>query len=181
MYPCLCSHYCFGRITCRNNKFPKSAMFILSVPTERGPGSEHHAWWLLPSFCLLAVFILSVPTEHGPGSECHSWRLLPSFSFSCIHCLCPHNVGQGQNATPDICFHLSVFQLRNKPKEPPKVPKSAPFFLPTVAGLQPQFAVPTDQDPEEVSSRRTHSPFTVDPREEIHCVNCFPPHSVVNK
>ena len=88
-------------------------------------------------------------------------------------CLCPHNVGQGQNATPDICFHLSVFQLRNKPKEPPKVPKSAPFFLPTVAGLQPQFAVPTDQDPEEVSSRRTHSPFTVDPREEIHCVNCF--------
>ena len=31
--------------------------------------------------------------------------------------------------------------MRNKPKEPPKVPKAAPFFLPTVAGLEPKFDV----------------------------------------
>lgn len=48
-------------------------------------------------------------------------------------------------------FQLFVFQLRNKPKEPPRVPKSAPFFLPTIAGLQPEFAIPADQAPEEVS------------------------------
>jgi U3 small nucleolar RNA-associated protein 21 len=30
-------------------------------------------------------------------------------------------------------------QMRNKPKQPPKAPKAAPFFLPTVAGVVPQF------------------------------------------
>ena len=34
---------------------------------------------------------------------------------------------------------MFIFQKRNKPKEPPKVPKSAPFFIPTVAGLEPKF------------------------------------------
>lgn len=34
--------------------------------------------------------------------------------------------------------------MRNKPKEPPKVPKAAPFFLPTIPGLQPKFAAPGD-------------------------------------
>ncbi|XP_012945406.1 WD repeat-containing protein 36 isoform X2 [Aplysia californica] len=36
-------------------------------------------------------------------------------------------------------LNLDVIQMRNKPKEPPKVPKSAPFFLPTVAGLETKF------------------------------------------
>ncbi|XP_046327932.2 WD repeat-containing protein 36-like [Haliotis rufescens] len=36
-------------------------------------------------------------------------------------------------------LHLDVIKLRNKPKQPPKVPKAAPFFLPTVPGLQPKF------------------------------------------
>ncbi|XP_037086803.1 LOW QUALITY PROTEIN: WD repeat-containing protein 36-like [Pollicipes pollicipes] len=42
---------------------------------------------------------------------------------------------------------VDAIRKRNKPKEPPKVPKSAPFFLPTVAGLAPKFdlsAEPTD-------------------------------------
>lgn len=30
-------------------------------------------------------------------------------------------------------------QKRNKPKEPPTVPKAAPFFIPTLAGLNPAF------------------------------------------
>ena len=43
-------------------------------------------------------------------------------------------------------------QERNKPKEPPKVPKVAPFFLPTIPGLQPQFApIGEDEDLNEVS------------------------------
>uniref|UniRef100_A0A4W3JGH9 WD repeat domain 36 n=1 Tax=Callorhinchus milii TaxID=7868 RepID=A0A4W3JGH9_CALMI len=37
-------------------------------------------------------------------------------------------------------FNLDVIKKRNKPKEPPKVPKSAPFFIPTVPGLVPRFA-----------------------------------------
>lgn len=32
-------------------------------------------------------------------------------------------------------------QRRNKPKEPVQKPERAPFFLPTVAGLEPKFAV----------------------------------------
>ncbi|XP_056602889.1 WD repeat-containing protein 36 [Triplophysa dalaica] len=39
-------------------------------------------------------------------------------------------------------LHLDVIKKRNKPKEPPKLPKAAPFFIPTIPGLVPQFAVP---------------------------------------
>ncbi|XP_060608574.1 WD repeat-containing protein 36-like isoform X2 [Ruditapes philippinarum] len=38
-------------------------------------------------------------------------------------------------------LNLDVIKQRNKPREPPKAPKAAPFFLPTVAGLEPKFAV----------------------------------------
>ncbi|KAJ7986988.1 hypothetical protein DPEC_G00334090 [Dallia pectoralis] len=37
-------------------------------------------------------------------------------------------------------LHLDVIKKRNKPKEPPKVQKAAPFFMPTIPGLIPQFA-----------------------------------------
>ncbi|XP_029427694.1 WD repeat-containing protein 36 isoform X2 [Rhinatrema bivittatum] len=37
-------------------------------------------------------------------------------------------------------LNLDVIKKRNKPKEPPKVPKTAPFFIPTVPGLVPHFA-----------------------------------------
>ncbi|MEE6459806.1 hypothetical protein FKM82_000744 [Ascaphus truei] len=37
-------------------------------------------------------------------------------------------------------LNLDVIKQRNKPKEPPKVPKSAPFFIPTLPGLVPHFA-----------------------------------------
>ncbi|XP_056393450.1 WD repeat-containing protein 36 [Hyla sarda] len=36
-------------------------------------------------------------------------------------------------------LNLDVIKRRNKPKEPPKVPKSAPFFIPTLPGLVPRF------------------------------------------
>ncbi|XP_057645043.1 WD repeat-containing protein 36 [Chionomys nivalis] len=39
-------------------------------------------------------------------------------------------------------LNLDVIKKKNKPKEPPKVPQSAPFFIPTVPGLVPRFAVP---------------------------------------
>jgi len=42
-----------------------------------------------------------------------------------------------------------LLQERNKPKQPPKVPKAAPFFLPTVPGLELMFAKSTDDDKEE--------------------------------
>jgi U3 small nucleolar RNA-associated protein 21 len=34
---------------------------------------------------------------------------------------------------------LDIIKQHNKPKEPPKQPKQAPFFLPTTPGLQPKF------------------------------------------
>lgn len=36
-------------------------------------------------------------------------------------------------------LNLDVIKRRNKPKEPPKLPKSAPFFIPTLPGLVPSF------------------------------------------
>ncbi|KAL5017247.1 hypothetical protein ScPMuIL_006836 [Solemya velum] len=41
-------------------------------------------------------------------------------------------------------LNLDVIKKRNKPKESLKVPKAAPFFLPTIPGLQPKFSSETD-------------------------------------
>lgn len=46
-------------------------------------------------------------------------------------------------------LHLDVIKRRNKPKEPPKVPKAAPFFLPTIPGLNPQLAPPETNSEEQ--------------------------------
>ncbi|KTG44975.1 hypothetical protein cypCar_00017859 [Cyprinus carpio] len=40
-------------------------------------------------------------------------------------------------------LHLDIIRKKNKPKEPPKLPKAAPFFIPTIPGLVPQFALPS--------------------------------------
>ncbi|KAJ7510043.1 Utp21 specific WD40 associated putative domain-containing protein [Mycena galericulata] len=37
-------------------------------------------------------------------------------------------------------LNLEVIQQRNKPKDPPKAPEQAPFFLPTLPGVEPRFA-----------------------------------------
>uniref|UniRef100_A0A452UM36 WD repeat domain 36 n=1 Tax=Ursus maritimus TaxID=29073 RepID=A0A452UM36_URSMA len=48
-------------------------------------------------------------------------------------------------------LNLDVIKKKNKPKEPPKVPKSAPFFIPTVPGLVPRYAAPEqNNDPHQV-------------------------------
>ena len=36
-------------------------------------------------------------------------------------------------------LNLEVIQQRNKPKEPPKPPEAAPFFLPTLPGVEQRF------------------------------------------
>ena len=38
-------------------------------------------------------------------------------------------------------LNLEVIQRRNKPKEPPKPPEKAPFFLPTLPGVEQRFDV----------------------------------------
>jgi U3 small nucleolar RNA-associated protein 21 len=44
---------------------------------------------------------------------------------------------------------IDVVRMRNKPKEPPKVPKAAPFFLPTLPSLNLQFDLRRTTDKEE--------------------------------
>ncbi|KFP65393.1 WD repeat-containing protein 36, partial [Cariama cristata] len=41
---------------------------------------------------------------------------------------------------------LDVIKKKNKPREPPKVPKSAPFFIPTVPGLIPRYIAPEEDN-----------------------------------
>ena len=41
---------------------------------------------------------------------------------------------------------LDIIKQRNKPVEPPKQPKQAPFFLPTLPGLQPMFIPAADDE-----------------------------------
>ena len=48
-------------------------------------------------------------------------------------------------------LQLETIRKRNKPKEPPKVPKNAPFFLPTVASLNPEFLINEDEEKSRVA------------------------------
>lgn len=52
-------------------------------------------------------------------------------------------------------FLLTVpHQQRNKPKEAPKPPEQAPFFLPTLPGVEPRFAVEQTKEQPQKSTRR---------------------------
>jgi len=51
-------------------------------------------------------------------------------------------------------LNLDAIKAKNKPKAPPKKPKAAPFFLPTIPGLETKFdlsKVATDEDAESKS------------------------------
>jgi len=49
---------------------------------------------------------------------------------------------------------LDLIKQRNKPKQPPKKPKAAPFFLPTIAGLETKFQVgATDENQDKISDQ----------------------------
>ncbi|KAF7304957.1 WD-REPEATS-REGION domain-containing protein [Mycena kentingensis (nom. inval.)] len=50
-------------------------------------------------------------------------------------------------------LNLEVIQQRNKPKEAPKAPEKAPFFLPTVQGIEPRFVIP-EKDPQSKKDTR---------------------------
>ena len=50
-------------------------------------------------------------------------------------------------------FFFLLLQKRNKPVAPPKAPEKAPFFLPTLPGLQPKFALPEKEDDGKSKSR----------------------------
>jgi U3 small nucleolar RNA-associated protein 21 len=56
----------------------------------------------------------------------------------------------------NLHYFLPRKQKRNKPKEPPKIPDSAPFFLPTVSGLDPVFDA-TGGDKDSEISKKTQS------------------------
>lgn len=43
-------------------------------------------------------------------------------------------------------LHIEHIKKRNKPTAPPVAPAAAPFFLPTIPGLTPQFSVPSATD-----------------------------------
>ncbi|XP_068154216.1 WD repeat-containing protein 36 [Drosophila tropicalis] len=59
---------------------------------------------------------------------------------------------------------LELIKKRNKPKAPPKTPKQAPFFLPTVSGLEMRFDVganvPTSTDGSRVLQTKNLSNLT---------------------
>ena len=44
---------------------------------------------------------------------------------------------------------------RNKPKEPPKQPEKAPFFLPTLPGVEHRFAVTQTDDTQDQKKNTT--------------------------
>ncbi|KAF9227632.1 Utp21-domain-containing protein [Gyrodon lividus] len=51
-------------------------------------------------------------------------------------------------------LNLEVIHQRNKPKEPPKKPEQAPFFLPTLPGVEHRFAIEEKKDGK--TEKKTH-------------------------
>jgi hypothetical protein len=49
---------------------------------------------------------------------------------------------------------LLTLQQRNKPKEAPKAAERAPFFLPTVSGLETRFDLPSAKESADSASKR---------------------------
>ncbi|KAG0238082.1 hypothetical protein BGW42_007636 [Actinomortierella wolfii] len=49
-------------------------------------------------------------------------------------------------------LNLDVIKARNKPKEAPKAPEKAPFFLSTLPGVEPKFVTPKADDGRETNS-----------------------------
>lgn len=50
--------------------------------------------------------------------------------------------------------NLELIKERNKPTEAPKQPEQAPFFLPTLPGLVPQFTETKEEEKEEEPASR---------------------------
>ncbi|XP_074612173.1 WD repeat-containing protein 36-like [Acropora palmata] len=48
---------------------------------------------------------------------------------------------------------LELIKKRNKPMEPPKAPKAAPFFLPTTQELVPKFASTEEEKPDDMEAK----------------------------
>ena len=74
-------------------------------------------------------------------------------------------------------------QKRNKPVEPPKQPKAAPFFLPTLTGLVPKFVAGDNEEgpiPEiEAAGSRIASLDKLEPLTELQRTleNCHISHN----
>jgi U3 small nucleolar RNA-associated protein 21 len=63
---------------------------------------------------------------------------------------------------------LDVIKQRNKPLEAPKAPEAAPFFLPTLPGLQPKFIVDApDEQPIDSNASRLLDLGKLRPRSEF--------------
>lgn len=52
---------------------------------------------------------------------------------------------------------IDIVKRRNKPKQPPKVPEAAPFFLPTIPSLQLRFDFSDVKTNETTETTRVHS------------------------
>ena len=63
--------------------------------------------------------------------------------------------------------HLDRIKQRNKPTEAPKAPKSAPFFLPTVGGVNPVFAPQAGDDDDEAKGQGKQQQQQQQPRSRI--------------
>merc|ERR1711862_143578 len=55
---------------------------------------------------------------------------------------------------------LDIIKAKNKPKAPPKKPKAAPFFLPTIPGLETKFDLSNLPKDDEDQSRTLNLGFT---------------------
>ena len=56
-------------------------------------------------------------------------------------------------------LNIDIVKKRNKPKEAPKAPEAAPFFLPTIPALDVQFDLSQAQTAEENSKMLVHPDF----------------------
>lgn len=63
-------------------------------------------------------------------------------------------------------LNLETIKLRNKPKEAPKAPEKAPFFLPTLPGVVSKFAAPEKTNDDDSAHKAMKGNFSSDYQHE---------------
>jgi len=64
-------------------------------------------------------------------------------------------------------LNLETIKKRNKPKETPKTPERAPFFLPTLPGVDPKFVAAKNSDDTGVSKSKLVQMWTLRPQTDF--------------
>ncbi|XP_067002805.2 WD repeat-containing protein 36 [Anabrus simplex] len=98
--------------------------------------------------------LIDLPTTVGTADEQSEWEALDTFTEDEFKS--PEQINEDlvtlslvANSRWQNLLNIDIVRKRNKPQEPLKKPKSAPFFLPTLPSLQLQFDLSSEKEQQD--------------------------------